>query len=57
LYYHFAADQAGNTTIENIGVADNNRYMLYISILITSVIIALIFMRERNKSADQRNFL
>lgn len=57
LYYHFAADQAGNTTIENIGVDDSNRYMLYISIVITSVIIGLIFIHEKDKSADQRNFL
>lgn len=54
-YYHFAGDNAGNTTIENIGTADNSQYLLYVSIFFTAVIIGVIYLRERERSTANGN--
>jgi len=56
MYYHFAGDQAGNTTIENVGISNSSHYLLYISIFMTFVIIGMIYMREKNQSPADRNF-
>jgi len=57
LYYHFAGDQVGSTALDNIGTADNSHYLVYLSVFITSVIIGIIYMREKEKKLPlNRNF-
>ncbi|HEX2394226.1 MAG TPA: CPBP family intramembrane glutamic endopeptidase [Bacteroidales bacterium] len=56
-YYHYAGDNAGNTTIDNIGTSDNSQYLLYVSIFITSLIIGVIYLREKERSAANGNLL
>lgn len=57
LYYHFAGDQVGKTSIDNIGVSDSSHYLLYISIFVSLVIIGIIYLTEKEKSAGNRNFI
>ncbi len=57
LYYHFAGGHVGTTALDNIGTADNSHYLVYLSVFITSVIIGIIYMREKEKKLPlNRNF-
>lgn len=56
-YYHYAGDSQAGTTIENIGISDSSHYMLYVSIFLTTVIIAIIYLREKGKSTVNSNLL
>jgi hypothetical protein len=49
-YYHYAGNSEAFTTIDNIGISDSSHYMLYVSIFLTTVILAIIYMREKGKS-------
>jgi hypothetical protein len=49
LYYHFAGDPMGETVLDKAGTGEDGNYIVYLSVFITSLVIAMIYLQERNK--------
>jgi hypothetical protein len=57
VYYHFYGNHSVETTIDNIGISGSSHYLVYVSVLITSMVIGMIYLRERERSASYRNLV
>jgi membrane protease YdiL (CAAX protease family) len=50
-YYHFAAKPMGDTPLDTVGTPGNGNYILYISVFLTSLIIGMIYLKEKSNKA------
>jgi uncharacterized protein len=48
-YYHFASKPMGETEMDKLGTQSANHYALYLSIILTSVLLTIIFLNEKGK--------
>lgn len=55
IYYHFTPGTPGKSTIDNIGLSEDSRYVLYLSVFITAIVIGIIYMREKRVSVVERD--
>jgi membrane protease YdiL (CAAX protease family) len=51
LYYHFASEPMGETNMDKLGTVKEFNYVLYLSIASTAILLAFIYMREKEKRA------
>ncbi len=56
LYYHFAAGNQTDT-IDKIGISESSRYMLYVSIVLTVILVSVIYLREKENSSINSKLL
>jgi hypothetical protein len=47
LYYHFAVRPMGDTMMDKLGIEQGAYYALYLSVFLTSAIIGLIYLHEK----------
>lgn len=49
IYYHFTSQPVGDTTIDTIGRGESS-YVIYLSVFLTSLLMATIYLHERSKT-------
>jgi len=56
IYYHFSTTTMGNGILDTIGTEQHSNYIIYISVFLTSVILAVIYSRGQNKQPGVSNY-
>jgi uncharacterized protein len=54
LYYHFATMPMGETHMDKLGTSKEYNYVLYLSIISTAMLLAMIYLREKKRSGLSR---
>jgi membrane protease YdiL (CAAX protease family) len=49
IFYHFTTKPMGETALDTIGTGDSGNYILYLSVLFTSLLVGMIYMHEKRR--------
>ena len=52
LYYHFATEPMGETTMDKLGTSKDFNYVLYLSIISTALLVVYTYMREKGRKGN-----